>query len=110
MKPQNKHAKLLRIKLIEKFGGVCERCKGDGSKDGVTRPLEFAHKIGFRFPQGRSRGSNKRVLEVNKYPERFHLFCFWCHRKYDKENKLTKKEMKKFIEYEEERQLREVPF
>ena len=59
----NKYYQELRLKLIQKFGGKCERCE-----EPDTTKLHFAHKIGHRLNYGRSRGSNHRTREVQKEP------------------------------------------
>ena len=86
-----------RWELIQEFGAECKNC---GEPD-ITK-LQFAHKIGFRIPQGCSRGKNKRIREVLNNKDHFDLLCSKCHRKYDRDNPLTE---------DEKRQIKEqVPF
>jgi len=92
-KYQNVWISKQRMQLIAEFGGKCEEC-------GATEKLEFAHKIGFRFKFGNSRGKNHRILEVKKFKrDRFHLFCRKCHMAYDKNNPTTPEEQKVIDDY-----------
>ena len=91
-----------RKKLIDQFGGHCEKCPS-------TENLEFAHKVGFRTKLGKSRGMGNRLKEVENNPEQFLLLCRQDHMKYDRENPLTEEEkeiIKQRIADEENR----VPF
>ena len=99
-----------RVSLCNDFGGACQHCsviEGQWIPPLLEKQvkLEFAHKIGFRFPQGASRGRNTRINEVIKNPERFLLLCKECHVEYDS-TPLTEHEQRKTIEYDNER----IPF
>ena len=68
------HKQKLRYTAKGRFGYKCVSC---GSKDS----LEFAHKQPCL--KGRGRGSQQRIIEVNKNPDKFILLCSYCHRVYD---------------------------
>jgi hypothetical protein len=109
MKRQNKYVYHLRAKLVEMFGGKCEDCSATQKDlDELEKPkkLHFAHKVGFRFGYGMSRGKNHRVLAVKKNPERFRLLCPACHLEYDRSNPITGEE--KILQQKEEDE--RVPF
>lgn len=91
---KNEWFKRRRIELIKEFGGVCEKCKKDHNIIGEPFVFHFAHKVGFRYGFGKSRGRNTRIQEVINNPERFHLFCPPCHLEYDQENPFTEEEIK----------------
>lgn len=74
--------------LITDFGGKCQFCESH-----FHDQLQFAHKIGFRWMYGASRGRNARIAEVKKYPKRFLLLCNICHRNYDRLHPLTPEEI-----------------
>jgi len=90
-----------RYDQIKERGSKCQLCESPWKDD-----LVFAHKIGFRWMYGISRGRNARVLEVRKYPERFLLLCHCCHRNYDRLHPLTPEE----IEMSEKLKRETVPF
>jgi len=90
----NKYYQELRLKLIQQFGGKCEKCE-----EPDTTKLHFAHKIGHRLNYGRSRGSNHRTREVQKEPGKFLLLCNLCHLQYDRENQPTEEEQRQIDNY-----------
>lgn len=97
---QKRYLKRKKEKLLKFFGNECQKCK---AKEGDIKKLEngkeelialqFAHKIGFRLQYGEGRGKKKRLLEVNRNPEKFLLLCRHCHLEYDKENPLQGDEL-----------------
>ena len=74
-------------RLVEEFGGKCNTCGNENKED-----LQFAHRVGFRLNWGRSRGKEKRLLEVERNKEMFILLCQNCHVLYDRNNKPTAEE------------------
>jgi len=75
MKDGNSWYRRRREKLVQEYGGECERCR---SKE----RLEFAHLMNTPL-SGRGRGYNNRVLDVIRYPECYILLCNVCHRQMD---------------------------
>jgi hypothetical protein len=73
----NQWIKLKRQKLIDQFGGKCQKC-------GSTQKLEFAHKETTEL-NGRGRGRKERYYDVVKNPEKYWLTCPDCHDDYDRE-------------------------
>lgn len=60
-----------RAILIRERGDACQAC---GEKVG----LEFAH-VNPTKCHGKGRGSNRRVLDVLKFPLKYVLLCMDCH-------------------------------
>lgn len=85
-----KNARYVRLKeeLITEYGGKCQLCESP-----FRDQLHFAHKIGFRWMYGASRGRNARIAEIKKYPERFLMLDNICHRNYDRLHPLTIEEI-----------------
>lgn len=75
----NIRAPILRLELIEMFGGTCwkEEC-------GENNPerLEFAHILDTPV-MGRGRGRKERYFDIKKNPESYALFCKYHHEEYD---------------------------
>jgi len=70
---------MLRLELIEKFGGSC--WKNECGEDDPDR-LEFAHVLDTPV-MGWGRGRNKRYYDVLKNPDCYALFCKYHHKEYD---------------------------
>lgn len=76
---QNARAPVIRIELIEKFGGSCWK---DECPEDVSELLEFAHILDTPI-MGRGRGRKERYFDIRKNPESYALFCKFHHEEYD---------------------------
>jgi hypothetical protein len=72
---QKAYLERLKARLLAERGGKCERC-------GSEEILEWAH-IKDTGLSGRSRGSAKRYLDVQRNPDSYMLYCHDCHRDFD---------------------------
>jgi hypothetical protein len=70
-----RHEALRRLKLVEEFGGACQRC----GYNRCTRALQFHHKDASEKALWSKRSGRASTREVAAHPERFILLCANCH-------------------------------